>query len=499
MLRLILGRAGSGKTHLALDTAIKIASSGKDVVFVVPEQFTFETERTLLESLGPSMCLHAEVLSFSRMATRVFELYGGRSGRAIDDCGRLLLMNRAVKQVRDMLKVYRSQAESIAFSKKMVDTLSEFKYRGISAADLLDVGRRAKDEALNFKLMDLSLLLQTYDAMSSTLFMDSLDDLTRLSEKLEKHLFFQNKIVIIDAFKGFTSPQKEVIAHILQQSQDVYIALCVDGVRQNADEMGLFSPVRKTARELIQMANHLGQQVASPILLKEQYRFSSSDLAALEKNIFRVKHVCTEEIKNIHLISAENVYEESQFVAQEISRLVQKENARYKDIVVISRGLSLYNGILDPICKKYGIPLFLDAQRDLTSHPLMAFFLDALDAITTDFRQEVVLRMLKTGLAGITSVEIAELENYLYTWNYQGIEAWNNEWTEHPDGIGKEKSERSQRHLKGLNRLRERVLMPLKQLSCALETAESGSQKVLALYNFLLSMRAEEQMTQMCT
>ena len=73
MLNLILGPAGCGKSSRILDRIVKNAGNGTaGQLLLVPEYFSHETERRLAAAGGPSICRYAEVLSFSRLATRVF-------------------------------------------------------------------------------------------------------------------------------------------------------------------------------------------------------------------------------------------------------------------------------------------------------------------------------------------------------------------------------------------------------------------------------------------
>ena len=67
----LLGRSGSGKTR-RLHRCIKEAlDKGRRVVVIVPEQFTFETERQLASELGGLMDI--EVYSFSSLAEKTLE------------------------------------------------------------------------------------------------------------------------------------------------------------------------------------------------------------------------------------------------------------------------------------------------------------------------------------------------------------------------------------------------------------------------------------------
>ena len=54
MLHLIKGRAGSGKTARMREIISLMAENGSSrPLLLVPEQFSFETERIMLELLGP--------------------------------------------------------------------------------------------------------------------------------------------------------------------------------------------------------------------------------------------------------------------------------------------------------------------------------------------------------------------------------------------------------------------------------------------------------------
>lgn len=75
-------------------------------ILVVPEQFSHEAERMLCRAGGDTISRFAEVLSFSRLASRVFSIEGGSACEETDAGGRLLLMALAVEQVRPRLKLF---------------------------------------------------------------------------------------------------------------------------------------------------------------------------------------------------------------------------------------------------------------------------------------------------------------------------------------------------------------------------------------------------------
>ena len=52
MLRFILGKSGSGKSTETLKIAGELADSNLPVMLIVPDQSTFECEKTLLDVFG---------------------------------------------------------------------------------------------------------------------------------------------------------------------------------------------------------------------------------------------------------------------------------------------------------------------------------------------------------------------------------------------------------------------------------------------------------------
>ena len=86
MLQLLIGPSGSGKTHHILSRLAALAADGQDnILWLVPEQHSFASERALLTRLGPQMAARVQVLSFSRLADMVFRQVGGVADARLDE------------------------------------------------------------------------------------------------------------------------------------------------------------------------------------------------------------------------------------------------------------------------------------------------------------------------------------------------------------------------------------------------------------------------------
>ena len=73
-IRFIYGRAGTGKsTYILNEIKDSIEKNlAQKIYIIVPEQFSYATEKRLLEVLNTGSSINAEVISFKRLAYRVF-------------------------------------------------------------------------------------------------------------------------------------------------------------------------------------------------------------------------------------------------------------------------------------------------------------------------------------------------------------------------------------------------------------------------------------------
>ena len=109
MLYLIKGRAGSGKTgFLRKKITETLKKSQSKPLLIIPEQFSFETERAMLKILGPQNLKGIDILSFSRMAYSALKNTTYLSKNFPDDGVRAALMSEALNQLDGRLNVFGS-------------------------------------------------------------------------------------------------------------------------------------------------------------------------------------------------------------------------------------------------------------------------------------------------------------------------------------------------------------------------------------------------------
>ncbi len=65
---------------------------------IVPEQFTMQTQRNVVENASGKGILNIDVLSFERLAYRIFEEVGGAREVLLDDTGKSMVLHKLVQQ-----------------------------------------------------------------------------------------------------------------------------------------------------------------------------------------------------------------------------------------------------------------------------------------------------------------------------------------------------------------------------------------------------------------
>lgn len=197
MLELILGRAGTGKTTLLRKRLAE--STAPKTILIVPEQYTFESERALLMEYGAETANRVQVYSFTRLAQAAFLQYGGGAGKRLTDGGRRILMTLALENCADQLTLFEKSADRM--TDVLLNTVGEMKICGIEPDMLTKTAEAVTEDSLSRKLKEIALIYGTYEALIAQTYLDPLDDLTRLDDLLADHPdFFRNAYVAVDAF-----------------------------------------------------------------------------------------------------------------------------------------------------------------------------------------------------------------------------------------------------------------------------------------------------------
>ncbi len=504
MLYLILSRARAGKTAHIMNLIEQFSKGGREkMTLIVPEQFSFTSEKLMLGKLGAKAMADIDVVSFTSLGEKLVGRPALHERRRLDDSAKTVLMRMALDSVRDKLKLYSNHASRKSVISEFIALSSEFRLNSVSTDSVRLALATEKEGLLKMKLNDIVTVLDAYDSMVSSSWFNPDTLLDELYDILPESDYFKDRIVFIDAFRGFTVQEYKVIERMLTKAQAVYVTLCTDNLQNSDDETELFAHTKRTAQRLVQSAKKCGAAVAKPQYLSMRSKFNnfppqieryaSPELAALEQELFSpAPNVYEEDCGNITLCKAADIYAECEYIACTAKKLIRENGYRCRDIAVIARDSSVYETPLRSALKKCGISVFDDSRQPVDTSPVVNLLTCAVSVASDGFDTETVMRYLKTELTDFTCDEISQIENYCYLWQINRG-GWLKDWSQHPAGFGEDMTPEAEAELEELNSLRRRIVSPLYDLKNALADT-TGGEGAKAIFDFLMKVNVPENL-----
>lgn len=495
-IQLILGSSGAGKSHRIYSDAIlaSISDASTNHIIIVPEQFTMQTQKDIV-MLHPSKgILNIDVLSFERLAYRVFEETGLESLTVLDDTGKNLILRKVLEEVKDELKVFHNKVGMNGFVSEMKSIISELFQYGIDEEKLELMLENTKDKTLlKNKIEDIKLIYNRFKQYLQEKFIASEELLDVLCREIENSKTLQNSSIYIDGFTGFTPIQYRLLGKLMSKCIKVTVTITIRA--EEADfsvckEHELFRMSKVTATKLYALADDYEVKVCDNILLEGvPYRFKDNlDMHKLEKNLFRGAYDVTDIQGNIFMFDAQNPNKEVEYVANNIYKLVKEEEYRFRDIAVITGDMESYYRLIEKEFAKNNIKAFIDHKRNILNNPLVETIRSLVEINAKDFSYESIFRYLKAGMCNISSNDINTIENYVIAMGIRGFKQWNTEWNRECMTIRKDA-------LLKINETRENIVISLSTLrSCFKDNNSDVKAYTKAIYDFIHEGNMQEKL-----
>lgn len=488
-LRLICGRAGTGKSDFCFEDIKKKINEKNKIYMITPEQYSFTAEKKLLEKLQTGSTINAEVLSFARMAYRVLSEVGGLTKISLSKAGKAMLLYHIIEKEKKNLTFLGRTKQNI----ELIDTqLTELKKHGISLKTLKNASEKVQNEYLQKKLEDIAIIYEKYEQLLVGKYIEENDRLQILEEQLEKTDMFKDAIFYIDEFTGYTKQEYNIISKLLKIAKEVNVTVTTNNLdMQENIETDLFFSNKQTADKLLYLARKQDIPCNKTIFLNTPYRFKNEELKHLEKNVQKVPYNTYEkEVNNISIYLAQNPYAEVEHMAKEIIKLVKKENYRFRDMVIITKDLDTYGSLCKAILNSYKIPVFIDEKKALNQNGFVKYLLALLEIYSSNWSYEAVIQYLKSGFNNLEEEEIYEFENYTKKWGIKGSKWYKGDWNFGEDSIENES------YIERINKIRKQQIEPILLLKESLSESKTVENKNKVIYQFLLEEHIQEKINQ---
>ena len=431
----IFGSAGAGKSYELCRRIKELAKKepGTRYLVIVPEQFTLQTQKDFVtisdENRG---IMNIDVLSFLRLAYRVFEGTGGADRLVLEDTGKSMIVKKVAMQHEGELLMFGRNVHKAGFISEIKSILSEFYQYDIGEEELLQMQQAAGgNAALKRKLSDIALLYRGFQDFLADRYITTEGILSLLGKKAENSRMIVGSVFCFDGFTGFTPSQYALLAELMKQARDCYSTVTMDPacVFHKQGEYELFYMSSKTVQWVDKLSVKSGQEIACPTILEGGGRYGAAEsLKFLGSHIFRpVRAAYKKEQENIGIYAHRDIHAEITWAVTEIYRLV-KGGMRYREIAVVTGDLAGYADGLYQEFGRAGLPCFIDRKKRLTDNPVIEFIRAATEVVRTDFSYDAVFHYMKSPLAGFPKEEQDIFENYIRALGIKHYSRYKKEW-----------------------------------------------------------------------
>lgn len=485
MLKLITGGSHTQREILFIDSVKKQAENGSDVLVIIPDQFSFEYDKKLYSALGGKLFNKIKTAGFNRLSELVAKQYGSGSKDNADENAVVITMYKAVKRLKKTgdVRFFERALNKSSFVSEAILLINELVRSGITYYDLR-IAAENVEGTLSAKLFDLSRLFQFYfEELEKAGLKNSLTSVGECCELAEKHSFFENKYVFIDSFNDFSADEYKLIESMMKQAEMITVSLVISQENKARINQSPFAETMRTLGNLKRLANAHNISVYETAVNRNDKDEFNADIAHIDSNLYCCKPDSLVNSRNVKLLSATDLYEETEYVCAEISRLIREENFKYKDIAVLAGNLNEISSVIEGTFERYEIPYFIDCKQGAGQSALVIYLKSIFDCVMSkNWNTEKLLKYIKSPLADFLDYDICDLENYCITWNVNGS-MWNEDFL----------AEASEASLERINQTRKRVVEPLHKFKSACENA-TAQDICVAFYKLLDDIKLSQQM-----
>lgn len=367
-------------------------------VIIAPDRFTASVERGLITSLNIQSTFDIEVMSFTRLATR---LIGGEINKCLTPEGSVMLIRRVIDSLADKLVYYGKVAKCEGFENELYAALTALRNSGVEPSRLVE----RTDGALKRKAQDIALIYDGYLAALSESFSDSSTRLMALAKHILEHpeCVATTNFYITDIY-DFSAPELAILEALCKNALSLTIGIAC----------GYDNPNRRIYPDrMLQRLIALSPDRVERIDSREELE---APIEAISTQLF--SYLSSDRIAEnngkVTLRRCKNRQEEVTRLALDVLDKVMA-GGRYKDIEVFASDISDYETEIKAVFSRYGIPFFIDKRELLSEQTKVRFLTCAIDAVRSGFRKRSVLDFVKNPLfmsiAG--EDEVFKFENYV--------------------------------------------------------------------------------------
>lgn len=375
--------------------------NGKEQYVLVPDRFSLNAEKLIMQKLNLVSSFDFQVLNFSRLANMVI---GKTNKQVLSMLDAVMIVQFLLKKNNDKLVCFNKMPLSTSFAKVLFDTISQIKSCKITPSKLSQIVSKLKDGNLKLKMQDISLVYTLYEDYIKDNFVDSNNKIGLLCEKLSSSEIFKNADVHFCNFTDFTAQDYDVIENTIKCANSTSITI-LEPKEQNNKDIYL-SKMKTVLNEICERLDVTPNVQICENNLSKDNNHICQELFALSVNKKEIK-----DTKSVQLFLADNIKEEVDFVAKMILKII-KDGNDYKDICINCSDINMYDKVITNLLERLDIPFWLDQNFKLENTEESRYLFSCFDCLKWGFLTSDVLKVAYNALSNLTFDEKEIFENF---------------------------------------------------------------------------------------
>lgn len=253
MLRYLTGPRRALAPRLYEELREALASGRESLLVLVPEQYTLEAERELMDALNLPGSFRLQVLSPGRLCRLAFEQAGYPQPVRIDERGRVMLLHDALSRLGNELTWYRGAQHRRGFTELAAGQIKEFKQAGQTPESLEKMAGELGEGALAQKLRDLSRIWTVYEQSLAGRFMDGEDEVREAVSRMPDAPGLRGARVWAHGFELVSQTLGSLLVGLCGAGCEVTLLLGLEN-DEHAPDAYTYQPVRDALGKLDRLA-----------------------------------------------------------------------------------------------------------------------------------------------------------------------------------------------------------------------------------------------------
>ncbi len=451
----------------------------KNVVLLVPEQYTLQGEKDIILNLNLEGLFNIEVLSPTRLAYRVLEKIASSESNLLDVSGQAMLITNLLYKYEKDLKYYKADMFKPGFVTSISNIIDNIIQAQVDIEELKKILLSSDNNILKLKWHDILLIYDEFIILTNSKFSAKENKLKFVAQNIGNSGYLKGKYVYVYGFDLITESLSSLLLGVSKSAESLELWLTFDS--DKSTDAALYLPVRQSVFRLIDIfnLNNISYELNyhPEIELESHSAISHLDNVLYSNAKKGVNYKYEKEQYAIKIMNCTSPIEEAELVANKIKELVSK-GKKYSEITIMLPNNSDYGFAVEAALISLNIPYFSNEELIAQQHPLISYIIDSVFTVSKDYSDEYMGYIISNPYCGLKTEERSYLKIYSKKYGIRK-QKWLNKF-EKGDEFERETAEK----------LRIKLINPLISLRNDLSKAKTSSESLTALYILLENINA---------